>query len=161
MVLEYRIPKHQVPAEISLAGRTSLRARLFVGELAQSHTGAERPSDVLNGGLRFVPALDDANGALILLNVDAIMVVSVDASWEFRPGEESLEDLAAGEAVVSRIEISLDDGTVLRGTVTYLLPESNRRLQDYMNGDGRFVIVRQDAIAHLVNKRRIARVSPL
>jgi len=158
--VEYRIPKHQVPADVAVAGRAPIRVRLFVGDLAENHMGAERPSDVLNGPHPFVPAVD-GNGALLLLNVDSIMFVSVESSWEFDPDAPRAEDLASDEAVVSRIELMLDDGSVLRGTVSYLLPESHRRLQDYMNGEQRFMIVRQDAVAHLVNKRRITRVSPL
>ena len=58
-----------------------------------------------------------------------------------------------------RISARLDNGYTIDGTTHYVLPEANRRIQDFLNGDQSFVAIRREDEVELVNKRRIVRVS--
>ena len=156
----YSVPKRQVPAEVHLAGQPHARVRLFLNERAEAHSGAERPSDLLNGPARFLPVLD-AQDKVVLLNSEALMAVTVAVEHEFGGEAPRAEDLAPDQATHARVAVVLQDGTALRGTVAYLMPEAHSRLQDFLNDVDRFVALREERVAHLINKRSITRVIPL
>src|SRR5437773_11456467 len=67
----YRIPKREVTAEVSVIGKKPATLKIFLSQQAKSHTGYERPSDLLNGIDTFFPALDE-HGDLVLLQRDAV-----------------------------------------------------------------------------------------
>ena len=50
----YRVPKHRVEVRIALCGRPEAGAHVFLGAQAETHVGAERPSDLLNRDERFI-----------------------------------------------------------------------------------------------------------
>ncbi|HET6372271.1 MAG TPA: hypothetical protein VFG76_03125 [Candidatus Polarisedimenticolia bacterium] len=155
---EYSVPKRQVPARVALPGQAPAEVSLFLNECAATHEGRERPSDLLNGSLPFIPALNPA-GEVVLLHRDNLMFVTVAA------GDESEDDrLQDGtevsiDATVTMIRVVLEGGATVRGTVTYVMPKSQRRLQDYLNTDQQFLALREDDVVHLVNKRRVSLVS--
>ena len=155
----YCVPKRQVTAEVILPGQHPLTVKLFLNECAETHGGRERPSDVLNGPIAFIPATDHL-GKLILLQRDSVLAVSVAAVEESQadftlPGEPAPNDVKSVQ-----VEVVLEEGTTIRGIATYLMPEPQRRLQDFLNTADRFLALREDSIMHLVNKRRIAQVRP-
>ena len=160
MSVQYTIPKHRVPVEVVLPAGPPMRLRLFLNECAETHSGYERPSDLLNGSLRFLPAMDE-RGELVMLNRDSLSVVSVPAEHEFDSGTPRPEDLAEGDTTQALVTVTLVDGSTIRGLLTYLLPESHRRLQDFLNLEDRFLTLHDAGFARFVNKLRIAHVEPI
>jgi hypothetical protein len=155
----YRIPKHKVPAVVSFPEKEELRMYIFLADCARSHTGHERPSDLLNGTDPFFPAAD-FEGGIHFIHRDALSVLTVKAEFEFPADGFRAEDLAPDESTRLEVEVELENGNSLEGTVAYLMPEGHRRLQDVLNLDDRFLILRDGDNARLINKRRIERISP-
>lgn len=128
--------------------------KFFLGDRAETHDGPEQISDLVNGQPGFLPAVDDL-GRFLLVNRHAIVVVSIDAPDEQPPGGvETAPDLLDTTHV--GVSILLENGASIKGTVSYLLPDSQRRLQDFLNRGPRFLEIRQGRTIHLVNKHRIA-----
>lgn len=154
MSREYMVPKREVRARILLPGQGPEDVKLFLGERAETHDGPEQPSDLFNGSLAFVPAMSHS-GRVMLIHRDALLAVSVDALDE--KGVLDLE-LVPDDVTRASVQIVLEDGTSIVGTVSYLMPDSQRRLQDFLNGGARFLTVEQDRTVHLVNKGRIVKI---
>ena len=156
----YRIPKHKIPVEVVLAGRSPMLLSIYLGECAESHLGRQRPSELLDGPEPFFPATD-AGDTVIFLHRDGLISVNFDARHEFgdRTGDDDGSDTGAGETSI-QIEVMLEDGMSAVGQIHYAMPEGQRRLQDVLNLQDRFLILRVGERAQLINKRRIIRVSP-
>jgi len=88
-----------------------------------------------------------------------VLVVSVPAEVEFDTEELHMLDAALAQSTHRHVQVVLDEGTPVRGDVTYLQPEGRRRVQDFLNVPQRFMVLRDGALARLVNKRRIAWVT--
>lgn len=160
MVDQYRVPKRQVVAEVVLFGQPGTRVTLFLGENAESHAGPERPSDLLNGASDFIAATE-TSGGYILLRRDALTCVSVPAASEFGSEGDRAEELAAAQATSMQVETTLEDGSKVRGTIRYLMPEGRSRLIDFLNLREAFLTLRDGDRALLINKQRIARITTL
>jgi len=163
-VQEYSIPKQRFTAEVVLEGGAPMTMTFFHSRNAPAHTGHERPSDVLNGRSIFLPA-HDAGGRLVLVNVDAIRMasVSVDEEWanplaDPPNGEDYTRDLTA---TIAKVEVALDDGSRLTGIVRYELPESGRRLQDYLNAGDRFMALIDGETIRFINRRCVNSIAAL
>ena len=76
---ELRVPKHKVDVEVILPGGAVRRMALFLAEAAPDHAGPEVPLDLLNGREDFVPAFDEAAGAMSFLHRPGVPVVRVGA----------------------------------------------------------------------------------
>lgn len=154
---QYAIPKHKFEAEVDFCDGDSLNLTLFLSEGAASHMGPERPSDVLNGLVCFLPAID-SHGNLMLVNINMIRIARVAESSEFVPGSE--EDGYSAGTSTSQLSIVMENGTTLEGFVTYTLPRAHSRLQDYLNSESRFLVVRGEGVTRYVNRRFVSRVIP-
>ena len=159
-VSEYRIPKLEVPAEVSLLAHPQKEVKLFLHERAETHAGAERPSDLLNGPREFFPAVEPS-GKAVFLHRDAVTVISVPAESEFPPEGSTGSGEEPEQAVKMPLEVIIQGGTVIRGAVSFVLPDGRNRLIDYLNSPDHFLIVREEGLAHLINKRRIVRVTAI
>jgi hypothetical protein len=158
MTSEYRIPKQEVSAEVSLLGHPRKVVKLFLHERAETHAGPERPSDLLNGAGEFFPVIEPP-GKLVLLHRDSVMVISIAVGSEFH-GSDPAGEAAAGEGATElSVEVILQDGSHLRGTVRFAMPEGRNRLIDFMNLPERFLTMREESLARLINKRRIVRIA--
>lgn len=160
----YEVPKHEVPARVVLPGSEPRDARLFLSERAERHTGRERPGDLLNGGQPFFP-VSFADTGFALLRRSSVLVVTVRAEDELvagaTDGQGIVEDGAdADGAERQELRLVLERGPTLEGTITYLMPPGERRLQDYLNQADDFVRLRRGDRIHLVNTARIALVEP-
>ena len=158
LISDYRIPKLEISAEVSLLAHPQKDVKLFLHEHAESHAGAERPSDLLNGPGEFFPAVE-TSGKLVLLHRDSVTVISVPAESEFPeegPGEGAGDPEQASRVPV---EVIIQGGTVIRGTVRFVLPEGRNRLIDFLNMTDSFLTVRENGLARLINKRRLVRVT--
>jgi hypothetical protein len=152
-VQDLRVPKRRVAAEVVLAGGESRRIGLVLSDAASRHAGAERPSDLLNHGADFLPALDEADETMTFLNREGIALVRVDRALE--PGEEGSATLPTEHEV----EILLSSGQRLRGLVTFLRPPDHSRLVDFLNESSPFFPVVEERAIALVNKRHVSRVA--
>lgn len=158
MEARYRVPKHKVPAEIRTDLGT-LRVQLFLSETAERHTGAERPSDLLNGTPSFVPVEED-DGRIAFLRREAALTVTVAQKDEL-PDAEPFDVVVSELATAERISVLLDDGETLEGSVRYQLPEDRSRIQDFLNDATLFFPLHHEDGQRIsfVNKRRVSRVT--
>jgi hypothetical protein len=155
---KFAVPKQKIQATAKLAGAGDLSIFLFLAESAATHLGPERPSDLVTTA-RFIPVVLD-DGTFSFLQVGSILMLSVPSDSE---SDESLTDeyLSAQGATALSVEICLDDETCLSGTVVYVLPEAQQRLQDFLNDlPDQFLHLRDGDTTHLINKDHIVRVSP-
>lgn len=152
---DLRVPKRRVPVEVLLPGGATCRMAMFLSEVAQDHTGLERPSDLLNGGDDFVPAFDEAGKAMTFLNRSAISALRIDPALDADAEEE------VSIPTEHEVEVLLQDGTALRGLVSYLRPPARSRLVDFLNEAPPFFRLLDGAVLVLVNKRHVVRVSLL
>lgn len=158
MTDEYRVAKKEVSAEVTIAGEEPAVLTLFLGRHTPHHAGDERPSDLLNGPDMFLAAID-RNKKLLLLQRDAVVVITVPSEYEpCAPGPGAETALLPSHLRVE-VEVVLTNGAVIRGTVEYDMPESRSRLVDFLNREERCLAVRQAGQVHLVNKVHIARVN--
>ena len=155
---EYRVPKREVPAEVTVIGLPPAAKKLFVSVQAEGHAGGERPSDLLNGVETFLPARD-GDGKVRFLQRDAVAVVSVSADSEADGDPSQPDGIVPAPASTAEVEVTLESGTRLKGVVTYAMPAGRGRLQDFLNLGERFLALRQDGRVHLINKLRIARIA--
>jgi hypothetical protein len=158
LVDDYRVPKIEIPAAIRMLGGPPLSLRLFLAAQAETHSGYERPSDLLNAPDAFLPALDGEGHGLIIIRRDALVVVSVPASheWGTGTGEEAATNSPPGCRIP--VEVTLHDGTALAGEVAYAMPEGRSRLIDFLNTLGRFLPLRDGETLHFINKEWIVSV---
>jgi hypothetical protein len=129
--------------------------RLFLAAQAETHSGYERPSDLLEGPSGFLPALDEGGDGIIVRR-SALVVVSVSAGHEPGSGLEGEGDVRPGSRM--QVEVTLHDGTVLEGEVVYAMPEGRSRLIDFLNAPGRFLPLRDGETLHFINKEWIVNV---
>ena len=153
----FTIPKERVPARIVLEDGAVVEADLFIS-VAVEGIRIERPSDVL-GGEPFLP-VKSSDGTFRILRSASIACLTVRA--EFESGAElAAEDLAAGSTHSAKLVIGLRGGTKIEGTVVYLAPEGQRRVQDFLNQNDPCVRVRDEDLVHIVVKIHVLDVRPL
>jgi hypothetical protein len=128
---------------------------IYLARLAERHAGIECPSDLLNRGDEFIPATD-YEGRIMIFRRSAVMLLTVDADNESLLAEDS-----DGEAdKVSRVvRLGLEDGTSVKGDLTYWRPDGQRRVQDFLNTSEAFIALREGNVVHLVNRDRIVSLS--
>lgn len=143
----YRVPKRRVPVRISVASQPEREALIFVGERAESHSGPERPSDVMNGDDGFF-AIEAEGGTVEFLRRGVVAFVRAPAQIE-------TEEIQAEDESTFQLTLLLDDGRRLDGRVRYLLPASARRVLDFLNLPDRFLRLERTEDVLLVNKQRI------
>jgi len=148
----YRIPKQQVAVEIALRGGEPQEVSVFLHRRAASHRGSERPSDVLLSDEPFVPIIA-GEGEVRLINKAAIAWMTIAPELEMS-GRGELEAQLATASLVP-IDITLDDGRTFVGKVAIVLPDANRRLQDFLNSAERFFEVRSARAVHFVNRDHV------
>jgi len=159
-VSEYRVPKRELPAEVTLWGQPPSRVSLFLSARAGRDSGFERPSELLNGPGAFLP-VTRTEGEFSLFRRDAVLFVTVPAAEELG-GERPLpEEFPSEEVHSTLVELTLEGGPSIRGWIRYLRPDNRSRLVDFLNEPERFLIVRTEELVHLVNKNRIVAVSIL
>jgi hypothetical protein len=153
---ELRVPKRSVPAELQLEGKPTRTLAVFLSDIAPSHAGSERLSDLLETGPAFLPAQDPLTGAPVFVHRERLAWARVPALLEY----DELHTSAA--ASVHAVQLTLSDGTRFSGHVRYLLPPGAARLTDYLNAPQRFVHLHTaDEQLLLVHKRYLIEVNVL
>lgn len=159
----YQVPKHEAPARVLLADGSRRRITVYLGEQAEDHAGPERPSDLLNGSERFFPvSFPDAGFAL--LRRTSVLVMTVDVEHELVGATEAEDVFGPGpdpEGLERHdVVLFLDEGSEAEGTMTFVMPPGERRLQDYLNRASAFVRLRDGDRVRIVNTDRVVRVEP-
>ena len=152
---DFKVPKRSVLAEATLAGQPKQTWELFLSEVAETRAGPERVSDLLSRKSRFVPVKDSEQGHLVV-STQSVLCVSVPAEAEFE--DLGAEDLAADMSVTTEVEVLLTGGQKLTGTLVYLQPRGQQRLQDFLNSAPPFIAIRDGTTAHVVNADAIVSV---
>jgi hypothetical protein len=148
---ELKVPKRRAQVELLLPGGGTRQVMVFLAEFAGSHAGHERLSDLMNGPNEFLPAVDLTTDTMSFVGRAGIAGARVGREWESSYG--------LGDAEEHEVEITLADGTTLRGIVQFELPPDRSRLLDYLNDVQPFVRLDEGEKVILVNKRHIARVA--
>jgi hypothetical protein len=156
----YQIPKHRARLRIRATGRDEETVEVFLGELAETHEGPERPADVFSGGRAFVVVLDEA-GRASFVRCDDVWTVSISEDVDFEEELAEADPLLGDLDTEARLAVTLEDGTCLEGRVRYQLPDERGRVLDFLNQETSFLTLFQEDRILLVNKRRIARVAEL
>lgn len=157
---DYKVPKRQVVAEARLLGAMTRQWEIFLSDVAEARAGPERATDLFNRKHRFLPVKDKELGHLVV-NTQSVLFATVPADAEFASDALSPEDLAASMSVTTVVELVLEDGQSLRGTLVYLQPEGRQRLQDYLNEAPTFIAIRDGDRGHIVNTARVVQVRTL
>lgn len=144
----FKLPKLRLPVELAVLGEP-LQAEIFLADFARDHAGPERIEDLLASEEAFFPAV--ADGRLMLVARDSLRYLRVPRSaWE--PPEGAAFD------VEHRIQVTLDDGTRFAGALRCVAPPDRARLQDCLNGCGRFFALHEEDTVVLVNRACVATV---
>jgi hypothetical protein len=149
---ELRVPKRRTLIEIVFPSGASRQLAMFLAEFATQHAGPERPSDLLNGTIDFLPAVEVDTGEMTLLHRTGIAVARVPAEVE---SDESDQLTIPTE---HEVEITLTTGVTLNGLISYVLPPERSRLADYLNVATPFFRLLQQQSVSLVNKRHVSQV---
>lgn len=155
----YRVPKHKTPVRIRTADGREESVSLFLSDFAEDHVGSERPTDLFRGSMAFFVA-ESERGEVVFLRTGHLSLVTIAAEHEFA------DDLAGGDSETGdldterAIRVVLEDGFELTGITRYQLPEAQARLQDFLNAAEPFLPLYQGEELVLINKSRIARVTP-
>jgi hypothetical protein len=149
---DLRVPKHRTAADVMLPGGAARRMALFLAEAAPDHDGPQRPLDLLNGCDDFIPAFDEATSEMTFLHRAGVPVVRVARSLD--EGGDGLTLPTEHE-----VEVTLSDGTVLRGLISYVRPPDRSRLVDVLNEPPPFFRLLEGDLVAYVNKRHVASVA--
>lgn len=128
---------------------------MFLSPRAASHSGCQRPSELLLGDDPFLTVIS-GDGGVRFINKDAIAWMTVALELEMSGRSDSEARVAMARC--TPIDLTLDDGRTFVGEVAILLPEARSRLQDFLNTSERFFEVRDSRAAHFVNRDRIVMV---
>jgi len=147
---ELRIPKREVPAEVSFTfAPEGLRWCFFyLSFYSPRCRGEESMAEHLNSGQSFFPMRDRNSKEFFIVHVDQILYVREAVLLEMKTGRP--------------LNLHLDRGAVLRASLLEHRQAWHARPIDLLNDAERFVAFIQDDHARIhVNKRHIARVEGL
>ena len=151
----FSIPRVAVPATLLQTAGGKRDGEVYVMERVSQHAGTETPLDMLNRAEGFFPFRPKDNGASVLLVAKA-RTVSLTV-----PLAEPEDKTRLSAAKQARLEVTLADGTQLRGWATLELPQHHSRVLDYLNAVAEpfFAIATDDGV-HLVNRAHVLYARP-
>jgi len=145
-----RIPKHRAELEVTSPDGEARSFSVFLAECT-THGGPERVCDLLNGPREFLPAIDCKTDATIFLARSSIAVARVEGPlWDVDELNLPIEH---------EVEVVLTSGRVIAGLISYVLPNENSRVVDYLNDPAPFLAVVEGERVALVNKRYVQSVA--
>lgn len=151
----YLVEKQRVSVQALLPNLPVRSLTLFLEPNAVRESGFCRPSELFDRPESFLCVLDE-EGKVAFLARDAIMALAVPSHLEENGGNR-LQEVAERQDV----EVAFEDGTLLRGTIVYVLPEERNRVQDYLMQEGRSFRMSSGGSIYIVNKQRVVSVRPL
>lgn len=151
-----KIPKYTVEVELKSFTGGSKSSSIYVAEELTVDGRSERLQDIFSTR-RFVPVR--VHGELELVSAAHVLWLRLDligALDELDPQAE--QGLGASCA---KVQVSLEDESVVEGSLRYYMPAGNRRVADYLDLAPRWIPVRTDDHLYLINRDRIVRVVPV
>jgi hypothetical protein len=141
----FRVAKRRAGAELTLSSGERRLGSFFLAGPTVTARGAERVSDLLNAEAGFFPFETCDGRGTILVNRDHVVLAHLkDDAYEPRI------DPDYDVATVRRVEMTLTNNAVLRGSVRVYCPAGHDRLSDYArsprmfryveNGEGTFIV---------------------
>lgn len=150
------MPKRRASIELVALGGERRTVTVFLSEFAPDHAGGERVSDVLGREELFFPAIDHSSDRMTFVSRSAVVYARVPLSLE------DGADAAVSIGEECAVELTLLDGTVLQGVVSYAPAPGQSRLIDFLNLPGPFIrLVAGDDEVLLVSKQHVSRVALL
>ena len=151
----FSIPRVAIPATLLQTAGGKRDGDIYVMERMPQHAGHETPLDMLNRTDGFFPFRARGDGAGVLLVAKAR---TVSLTVPLAEPEDTARLSAAKQA---RLEVTLADGTQLRGWATLELPQHHSRVLDYLNAatEPFFAIATDDGV-HLVNRAHVLYARP-
>lgn len=153
--LDVVIPKDTVSVEYCTARGEVARGEVFLRALDAASRG-ERLLDVLSTRA-FVPLRLDER--VVFLATRHLAWVRLDLLAALDELDPEVEDDAL--SAVARVAVEFTHGATLEGTLRYALPETTRRLGDYLERTGAFFALCTDYWVYLVSAAHIASITPL
>lgn len=155
----YRVPKHKMRVRIRTADGREENISLFLSDFAEDHVGSERPSDLFRAGAVFFVA-EDESGKVVFVRGGNLSLVTIPLEDDIGDGLAGGNPVAGDLYTECAIRVVLEDGLELTGVTRYQLPEAQARLQDFLNSAEPFIPLYQGEEVVLINKSRVARVTP-
>jgi len=151
----FSIPRVAISATLLQTAGGKRDGDIYVMERVPQHAGAETPLDMLNRDEGFFPFRPKGDGAGVLLVAKA-RTVSLTV-----PLTEPEDRARLSAAKQARLEVTLADGSQLRGWATLELPQHHSRVLDYLNAAAEpfFAIATDDGV-HLVNRAHVLYARP-
>lgn len=150
----FSIPRVSVPASLLLTGGDRRPGEIYVMERVPQHTGPETPLEMLNRAEGFFPFRPAGDGTVLLVTKAHTIILSVAAD----AAAQDPARLSAAKLVA--VELTLVDGSTLRGFATAELPEHHSRLLDYLNDSSPFFAVSAGEEFHFVNRAHVLYARP-
>jgi hypothetical protein len=149
---DVRIEKERVAVSITMVGGEQLSGSVFAPQIYPP--GAqEDPLHLLNESDPFFP-LGLSTGEVLLIAKDRVLEVVLDAP--------SSDEELPGSAPTALLQLTLAGGVTHVGSMRLEVRASRPRVLDYMNYcTARFMALRTDDGARLINRKMIERVRPL
>lgn len=150
----FAIPRVSIPASLRLSDGNRRPGEIYVAERVPQHSGPETPLEMLNRAEGFFPFKPADDGSVLLVtkaHTVSLSIATDDAAQD--PARLSAAKLVA-------VELTLVDGSTLRGFATAELPEYHSRLLDYLNGSSPFFEVSAGEEFHFVNRAHVLYARP-
>lgn len=147
----FRVDKSEQPVVLSLSDGATMSGKVYLSDYAGSHDGRQTLDDLLDEPGDFFPFSSDS-GSFRIVSKAAIACLLDTGD----PGGEP--ELPPGEK--SPVEVRLEGGLQLSGTLIICRPEGVGRLLDYLNASGRFFPLYTADGRCLVNLERVRDISP-
>ena len=153
--MNLRVPKQKVEVQLCDEQGRIHRGDIFLSQNEASGTSSQRVQDLLRER-KFVP---------VRQNEKVWFIQSQRISWVKIPLLSAAAELdrhveTSVEARVNDVKVELVDGSTIRGKLRFLLPDSERRLGDYIERYEGFMPVRTEDDLYLVNVTKVIRFIP-
>jgi len=151
---EYQVPKGKASVLIEIPPREPETRFIFLAPFAQSHHGAETPSDIFNASQGFIPLYREG-GEVLLARHDGITWVMIgqpqQTEWYYYQTRAGVPDAA--------VHLEFDTGTHLDGRIALVGPAGGQRVLDIINRQEGFLHLERDDELFLVNLKRVITIT--
>lgn len=138
-----KIQKFKRRATILFSTQDLLDGHVFLSYQAETHSGQETVLDLLNSERAFIPVEDALTNEVLLVGKSSIVHMAF---------EERTERAETPGLVELPVVLSLLSGDVLEGSFYTDLPNSKKRLSDYLDFSGKFISLGQEKNDLILNK---------
>ena len=151
---EFRVPKEKAAVLVEMPPHPPEPRSIFLAPFAQSHHGAETPSDIFNVQQAFIPLFRES-GEVVLARHDAITWVMVgeprQREWYYYDARAGVPDTA--------VHLEFDNATHLDGRIALVGPLGGQRVIDIVNREEGFLHVEREDELFLVNLKRVVSIT--